>query len=140
MIAFRLLVNGRRIATAGLTGHHVLSSILTSAWRDPRRWTSEKRFLEREIRLALSGLDIDLQQHVHWVSRAIQVGDRIEIEVLDAADVDEPMERKKRTRSRVTKSGTAAPSSKGRVKRTSAPSRERRTSSKPSQRPRKKAR
>ena len=100
MIAFRIVVNGKRIVTAGLPGHHVLSAILSSVWRDPAqkaKWRSKQRFLERELGLSMTGLDIDLERHFGWFNRAVKVGDRIEIEVLDTDDADSPVHRSRKS-------------------------------------------
>ena len=67
MIGFRIVVNGKQLVTAGLTGHHVVSAILSYVVRDPARkaeWPDPRSFVERELEFSVGGLDSDRKQHV----------------------------------------------------------------------------
>jgi hypothetical protein len=109
MIAFRIVVNGRGIVTAGLPGRHVVSAILTSAWRDKAKWSSTRRFLEHEVNFSVSGLDVDLERHLSWFNCPVKIGDRIEVEVIDADQVDSPVHRRqKRATAKKAASGSRA--------------------------------
>jgi len=97
MIGFRVVLNGKQLVTAGLTGHHVLSAILSSVVRDPARktsWPAGRVFIERELEFSVGGLDSDREQHVGWLARELTVGDRIEIQILDADKFDAPISRR----------------------------------------------
>ncbi|HYQ42839.1 MAG TPA: hypothetical protein VER11_12750 [Polyangiaceae bacterium] len=99
MIGFRVVLNGKQLVTAGFLGHHVLSAIVSSVVRDPARkasWQGKRAFVEREVELSVGGLDIDREQHVSWLSREFAVGDRIEIQIVDAGEFDEPRSRRPR--------------------------------------------
>ena len=113
MIAFRIKVNGKRVATAGLPGHHVLSAILTSVHRDTSveaGWRSED-FPERELRFDVGGLDVPRREHLDWFSRRLQAGDRIELEILDTDEVDRPVRRRGPRRSKRATKAAATPQS-----------------------------
>ena len=97
MIGFRIVVNGKRLVTAGLTGHHVVSAILSSVVRDPARkaeWPDPHSFVERELEFSVGGLDSDQKQHVDWLAREVTVGDRIEIQIVDTDKFDAPISRR----------------------------------------------
>jgi hypothetical protein len=65
--------------------------------------------MERELEFAVSGLDSDRKQHVDWLARELTVGDRIEIQILDADEFDAPVSRqpKRRSPERVVESKSA---------------------------------
>lgn len=66
-IGFRVVLNGKRLVTAGLAGHHVVSAILSSVVRDPATkssWPAGRVFVERELVFSVGGLDSDAKQHV----------------------------------------------------------------------------
>jgi len=126
MIGFRVVLNGNQLVTAGLAGHHVLSAILSSVVRDPARktsWPAGRAFLERELEFSVSGLDSDREQHVGWLSRELTVGDRIEIQILDADEFDAPVSGRPKRASpeRVVEAKSARKTSKKSVGGRSAP-------------------
>jgi len=97
MIGFRVALNGNQLVTAGLAGHHVVSAILSYVVRDPARkagWPNPRTFVERELEFSVGGLDSDLEQHVNWLARELAVGDRIEIQIVDADAFDAPVSRR----------------------------------------------
>jgi len=99
MIAFRIKLNGRRIATAGLPGHHVLSAIATSVVRRPEilKRARPGRLTARDLGFELGGLWIapdGAQEHVSWMNTlSLKRGDKLSIEVLETERVDEPSRR-----------------------------------------------
>jgi hypothetical protein len=99
MIAFRIKLNRRKIATAGLPGHHVLSAIATSVVRAPDalRLARPRRPSRRELRFELGGLWIapdGAQEHVSWTKiLPLRPGDKLSIEVVETERVDEPSHR-----------------------------------------------
>ena len=97
MIGFRIVLNGKQLVTAGLGGHHVVSAILSSVVRDPATkpdWPAGRVFVERELEFSVGGLDSDRNQHVDWLMRKVKAGDRIEIEIVDADELDAPRSRR----------------------------------------------
>ena len=58
MIAFRIRFNNRKLATAGLPGHHVVSAIATSAARRPEvvRNARPRKIKPRDLKFELGGL------------------------------------------------------------------------------------
>lgn len=112
VIGFRVVMNGKQLVTAGLSGHHVLSAILSYVVRDPARgvgWPGPHAFVERELELSVSGLDSDRNQHVGWLGRALTVGDRIEIQIVDESEFDAPASRRPRRPSPEPPSKSKAP-------------------------------
>lgn len=103
MIAFRLSINGRHVATAGLPGSHVVSAILSSVVRTKRALRKIRSrgqvAKEREIDLALGGLisrEDGSGEHVHWATAKLEPGDTVTIEVLRTRSVDAPRRRRGR--------------------------------------------
>jgi hypothetical protein len=56
MLAFRVRLNGKKLATGGLDEPHVLSAILSSVVRRKEDWKGPKRFTKKELDFDLSGL------------------------------------------------------------------------------------
>ena len=88
MICFEMYVNGKRVARAGIPGFAVLSSILT--WVNRRRDSRDS-----ELTLSLGGLDSngppwEQGTHVRWAVPEVTVGDRVEVKIVEADDVDPP--------------------------------------------------
>lgn len=99
MLAFRVALNGKTLATAGIAGPHVLSTIVTSVVRGPRApgTSSGDRPLAHDLDLTLGALDSTAQEHVSWINSALQVGDQVVIEVIDVERVDAPLRRRGKT-------------------------------------------
>jgi hypothetical protein len=99
MIAFRIKLNGRRFATAGLPGHHVVSAIATSVVRKPEvvKLARPRRLEHQELRFELGGLWTSpdgAQEHVSWTKiQALKPGDKLSIEVVKTDRPDEPIHR-----------------------------------------------
>ena len=98
MIAFRVRVNGKQLAIAGLPGAHVVSSIITSVVRDEavrRSLPADVKFQRKELTFSLTGLIFETQEHVNWASFDLKPGDTIQLEVIETDQVDEPRRRHK---------------------------------------------
>ncbi len=97
MIAFRVEMNDKRIAVAGLRGRHVLTAILTSVVRDPEvvRLALPRRLPISELEFTLSGLHTHpggAQDSVSWCKKIdLKAGDRITIEVVEVESADPPI-------------------------------------------------
>ena len=98
-IRVEVLLNGRRIAIAGIEKFGVISAIVTWVRRNPANITatmrSEKDFDEthflREIcELELSGLDSVRDKHVFWAKDALRPGSEVTIRILPAGEFDAP--------------------------------------------------
>lgn len=133
MIAFRVHVNGKQVAVAGLPGAHVVSSIIGSVVRSDaarRSWPPDVKFQRKELTFSLTGLISDTQEHVNWASFDLKPGDTIQLEVIETEQVDEP-------RRRYKTAGPIEPSKRPRKK--SAVSPKSPSSKKPPAAPRKKS-
>lgn len=96
MIAFRVKVNGRKIATAGLSDYHLVSADIT--WFQKRTAAAtlgrpkrgEKPRLSFSVR-GLVGSSDGTYEHFSWASlRSLRVGDTVSLQVVEANRVDDP--------------------------------------------------
>ena len=85
MIAFEIKVNGDKVALAGVGDKGVLSSIVT--------WVAERDACREKTNLDVGGL-VSPSTHVSWLERELQVGDCVEIRILESSEVDDPQTRK----------------------------------------------
>lgn len=96
MIAFRIRFNNRKLATAGLPGHHVVSAIATSVARRPEvvRNARPRQIKARDLKFELGGLwtaPDGAQESVSWTNiLTLAPGDKLSIEVVDTDEVDPP--------------------------------------------------
>ena len=93
MRAFEVSVNGDRVCVAGMVERGVLSAHVT--WLHQRPDTEYQPNAE-SLELAVGGLASDPSgpsEHRTWLRRSLQVGDVIELRVVDATDADAPIAR-----------------------------------------------
>ena len=96
MLAFRVRLNGKRVAVAGISGAHVLSAIMTSVVRDDearRLWPRDREFRRRELKFGVGGMlsrSDGSKEHVSWANLNLKVGDTISLTVAKASRVDKP--------------------------------------------------
>jgi len=96
MLAFKVLLNGKKLATIGIDGAHVLTAIVSSVVRrkeDRLTWKDPSVFTTRELELDLGGLASytdGAKEHVRWAHRRVKVGDTVTIKIVRADRVDEP--------------------------------------------------
>ena len=115
MLAFRVSLNGRVLATAGFPGPHVIGAILTSVVRDEetkRKWQSKGKFRWKELDLRLGGLltlPNGAKHHVDWANRTVKVGDKILISIVDEDVVDDPRDRHNKITIRIPRSTIGNP-------------------------------
>jgi len=106
VLAFRVRLNGKRIATAGIHGPHVLTAMITSVARGPearRLWPRDVRFRAKELTLQLGGMSSHgdgASEHADWAHLGLKSGDTVSVTIVDTARVDEPARR--RTTERAT--------------------------------------
>jgi len=99
MIAFRIRLNGKKLATAGLPGRHVVSAITTSVVRAPEivHLAKPRRLERQKLHFELGGLWTSpdgAQEHVSWTNRLVlKSGDKLLIEIVDTSRPDEPRHR-----------------------------------------------
>jgi hypothetical protein len=86
MRAFETFLNGRRLCVAGIDGDSVLTVIIDCARRDGR---------DAELELNVGGLDSAAREHVTWATTQLQVGDEVQVKVLESVSADEPSIRKR---------------------------------------------
>lgn len=98
-LRIELLINGRRIAVAGLEGFGVLTAIVDLVRRSPDAITpkmrakasfDERRFLEEVCEVALGGLDSVTGEDLFWAKEALGPGAEVTIRVLGAGEYDPP--------------------------------------------------
>jgi hypothetical protein len=86
MKAFRVLLNGKALCTAGIGAQGVLHVIV-----DWVRRVGEPE--GGECYLSVGGLDTTSEEHVRWAAPAIGEGDEITVQVVDSADISTPSNR-----------------------------------------------
>ena len=91
---FQVIINGKKICTAGIKEYGVLSAIASWVKRhpakyDPNKHPSLEEFTAEEITFSLGGLLND-GVHVQWDKREIRPGDEITIKILEQGQYDEP--------------------------------------------------
>jgi hypothetical protein len=81
MRAFDVSLNGKKLCSAGIGDDGVLSAIVN--------WVTRKG--TGDLFLEVGGLVSTVDEHVKWVNqKPLQVGDTIQVTVVDAKSVDEP--------------------------------------------------
>ena len=87
-VRIEVLLNGRRIAIAGVEQFGVVSAIVSWVLRDPSKITAEMRadpdfnqayFLREKCELDLGGFDSPLDRHISWAHEAIGPGSEVTI-------------------------------------------------------------
>jgi hypothetical protein len=110
VLAFRVQVNRKGLATAGLPGDHVLSAIHTSVvrWEATRRsWAGHRPFRRKDLTFSLGGMITHkdgAHEHVDWAYINLKPGDTITLQVIEAERVDEPRHRRKTERPTIEES------------------------------------
>lgn len=88
MLAFKIILNGKRIATIGQEDMSILTTTVVGS-----RGNQSNDY----IRLNLGGMSHELPegfcQHFRWKNLNLDVGDRIEIEILETNETDPPTKR-----------------------------------------------
>lgn len=86
MICFEISINGKLVCTAGIGELGILSAILTWVKRDPNRCPdgmSEDEWCKEELCFDVRGAvghEIE-RERLQWIDQAIQVGDKITIQI-----------------------------------------------------------
>ena len=107
MLAFRVQLNGKKLATVGIPGPHVLTAMITSVTRGKearRRWPRDVAFQAKELTLQLGGMVSHrggANEHVQWANVDLKAGDTVNLTIVDTARVDEPSQRTKTERATV---------------------------------------
>lgn len=91
MLAYKIKVNGKHVVTASQDDWSVLS-IHISANRN-----SGERGTDGYVRLSSGGLSKENEKgfchHFRWSERVLDVGDKVEVEIVDVNQVDSPKKR-----------------------------------------------
>ena len=101
MLAFRVRVNRKNLATAGLPGAHVLSAIFTSVVRGEaarRSWAADVPFQRKELTFSLGGMLTHrdgAHEHVDWAYLNLKPGDTVTLKIIETERVDQPARRHK---------------------------------------------
>jgi hypothetical protein len=101
VLAFRVRVNRKKVATAGIPGAHVLSAIFTSVVRGEatrRSWAADVPFRRKDLKFSLGGMITHrngAHEHVDWAYLNLKPGDTVTLEVIETDRVDQPTHRRK---------------------------------------------
>jgi hypothetical protein len=101
VVAFRVRVNRKKLATAGLPGSHVLTANFASVVRGAatrRAWAADVPFRRKELTFSLGGMITHrdgAHEHVDWAYLNLKPGDKVELEVVETDEVDPPPRRKR---------------------------------------------
>mgnify|MGYP001549951617 CR=1 FL=1 len=91
MIAYKVFINGEYIATTSQEDWAVLTATIVATRKDDTQTSV------RDIRCNLGGLSLpneeDISHHFRWKNINLNVGDKIEIEVVDVSEIDSPVKR-----------------------------------------------
>jgi hypothetical protein len=91
VLAFKIVLNGKRVATIGQEDMSILTTTVVGS-----RGNQENE-VDDYVRLNLGGMSHELPegfcQHYRWKNRNLNVGDRIEIEILETNEIDPPIKR-----------------------------------------------
>lgn len=107
MLAFRVQLNGKRIATAGIKGPHVVTAMITSVARGTearRLWPRDADFQAKELTLQLGGMISHrggANEHVEWANLDLKRGDTVTLTVVNTVRVDEPAHRHRTERTTI---------------------------------------
>jgi len=98
--AFIVYHNGKKLCTAGIGPHGVLSAIVNwvGGIRRRNRKAEASHTKEGHLFMHLGGLDTQVDEHVDWEVPEIKVGDKITIKIVETNIVDDPISRKKSQR------------------------------------------
>jgi hypothetical protein len=80
MKAFVVSVNGIRYCTIGVAGHGVISASVTLAGQD----------VNSGLRMLAGGYDAASNERLEWFVPAINIGDKITIEIIESDTTDAP--------------------------------------------------
>lgn len=81
MIAFEVVLNGEKIALAGVGDNGVLTAIVT--------WVSKRAEQNERIDLHVVGTESPAI-HLDWIDRDLKVGDSVLVNIVEKYDVDAP--------------------------------------------------
>jgi hypothetical protein len=100
MVAFEVVVNGKKACNAGLAGRGVLTAILSWAHRVPHLDPeTNQSYPTEELMLDVGGLVSTSENQpgdqMSWLRRQLQVGDTITINIKNLETVDEPETRER---------------------------------------------
>jgi hypothetical protein len=98
MRAFALYLNGKKLGTAGVGDHGVLSANITWVRRRNEPVSTTRGADAEEIGVDLGGLNSDTDEHLHWREQPLRLGDEVCIRVVETESVDPPRRRQRRNR------------------------------------------
>jgi len=96
MIVFEIKVNDEQACYAGIDSKGVLSTIITWVKKNQEELTSNevnKNQFKEEITLNVGGLATGTNENklnLNWINRTLQVGDEINIKIIENSHIDEP--------------------------------------------------
>jgi hypothetical protein len=101
MIALRVKLNGTLLCVAGADDFSVLNTIVNAVGNLGSR-TKKHRDEPPDVYLSVGGLTSRLEgpdEHLRWAEQQpLQMGDKVEVEIIETSNVDEPTARKKAER------------------------------------------
>ncbi len=95
MIAFEIIVNGKRLCCAGIVDRGILTALLNWVRRRPEAVPSTARPVE-ELKFGVAGLRSGIGgpgEHLTWYDDSVKIGDEIRIRIVEVPEADEPTKR-----------------------------------------------
>lgn len=91
MLAFEILINGKKVATIGQEDMSILSTTIVASQGN------QTGNVGNYVRLSLGGMSHELpegfSQHFRWGNRNLSTGDRVELNVIETSHIDQPTKR-----------------------------------------------
>jgi len=95
---FEIYINNKKVCTASIGDDGVLSSILTLAKRSHKKVDGVERKLPKEELYIEVGAYMtksnSQSEHVKWLNQELNLGDLIQIKIIDTQEPDTPTERR----------------------------------------------
>ena len=89
MLAYRVTVNGRHVATVGMKEDGLL--FLKASWMRLKDADEVSFASEGDARFSISGLRDETEEHLDWYSKELTPGDKITLELVQTDVVDAPI-------------------------------------------------
>lgn len=98
MKCFEVTINGKKVCTAGVGDHGVLTAILALVQRHPViEGSQENQDADSEsLDLRVGGIanvEAGVSEHVEWLHQDLSVGDEITIKIIESSECNEPLSR-----------------------------------------------
>ncbi len=99
MMVFEIKINGEKVCNAGLYSTGVLSTIISWVKKNHEDSTSNQEsesLIKKRIAISVGGTSLDVEgdrYNYKWIDRTLQVGDEINIKIVENSKIDEPLKK-----------------------------------------------